>query len=42
MNEEKSYPDAPGLSIIKNRGTCPKCGYVLDLPTYAYFENSKQ
>jgi len=42
MKEEKSYPDAPGRSIIKNRGTCPKCGHVLDLDTVTYFVNSKQ
>jgi hypothetical protein len=42
MNEEKSHPDAAGLSIIKTHGTCPKCGKTLDLDSVAFFPNSER
>ena len=42
MEEKKSYPNTPGLSTIKTRETCPKCGKTFNLDTVAYFENAEK
>jgi transcriptional regulator NrdR family protein len=42
MEEKKSYPDTPGLSTIKRRETCPKCGKTFNLDTMAYFVNAEK
>jgi len=42
MEEKKSYPDKPGLSIIKSSETCPKCGNTFNLDKMAYFPNAEK